>query len=1200
MMVGKGGWACVRLAAWVVVVGALVVGCGDDPAKQTPTANNGDAVLCSSDFDCSAGLFCVDAGCRAEGTECFTDPDCTEAGEVCVHGWCAPRAVECVEDAGCEDGNICTDGACVDGCRTDAQCDGNRVCDMDRAVCVVPTPMCPDPCPDHTACNTSNGQCQPDGTCTSATHCRNGQVCEAGQCADPVLTCSVNSDCQDGSYCDRTTSECVEGCRLSNECRGEEVCVAGTCTTPPECDADANEPNDEANTATAITSGTTFEGLTICQEEDWFSFRAFAGDEVDIMLTFVHDEGDLNLQLVDPEGNVLQLSASTNDDEVIQRSVNATGQHWLRVFSPNRGAYTHYDLSFSRTRNCAADDSEENDAADAPTPLQGTSVTLLNRTICEADDDWYAVPLFAGEQLRASIDFSHVEGDLSLELTNAAGDAVLASSATETDLEEVTWDATGVELVLLHVPGAADLINAYDLTVEVTPRACEDDAGEQDDERATARSLALGAATSGQICAGDEDWFVLTTPADATLTVSLTHQITDGDLNIQAFQADGTTLIASAESMDDNESFDFAAPLPGEVTFRVIGAGRSQAAYTLTVTSDFDVVCPADDAFEENDAFDATALLTPGVHSNLVMCEGDDVDWYSFEVAEGQSFQFFALAAEAFGTLAVDLYGPDAADATATPVETVDGVRAVKRLQQQVGAAAGTWRVRVRREAGAAVLYSVRVFVYDGRLPLECPDDDGFEDNDDAASATPLAVDTTLEAIVCGADSDWYRVPVVAGELMSLRADFVNAVGNLDLKLYDSALNLIDETEDMTDNAWLNVLAPAWGSMFIEVVLTGGEGNVYGLTASRIAGPETIDCATDDSYEQNDTFATASAVQPGVIAATLCGVDEDHYAIPVAAGQTVRATLLHNADPDVLGLALRDSTDLEVVAAPSTGDSSRRLRYDAVVGEQLVLVVTASAAVQARYGLNIEVFDAGLPVCGTPDALEPNTEPNDAVVVDAAMEWTNLGLCGGDQDWFEVVVADGMQAVFEARFDAAAGDLDLDVFDQVGDGVASSHGTSGVERVVLPADGDSVFRVVAWQPDAAAAASDLRYDVSLTYEETRAPCIVDAFEPNEDQTSASPVLPGVYEAGFCAGEADWYLVTLAPLGILTVSITFDGTEADLDLELIDLFPAVSDGTGDYEEVGTISFFGGPVPFRVYSPNPDEGTGYTLSVTIETF
>lgn len=1190
----------VRGALGLMLALGWLAACSDDPAPKQEESNNSSGGPCTDDLECSVGRYCIDGECVVEGSECFSDAEC-EGEEVCRGGYCTSPAPQCAEDGECAAGSICEGSQCQVGCRDDAGCSDGQVCDLASLRCEDPEIACDAECPAHQTCDTRTGECVADGTCTTEDDCTGDLTCEEGRCVAPVERCESNAECDPGTICDLETSTCVEGCRLSNECPSLDlVCYQGACVPPPACDADEAEPNQAREEASSLLAGARLEGLTLCGDEDWYAFRAFANDEVTVEIAFEHDDGNLSLQLVDPDGNVLQLSATEGDAERIQRSVNRTGTHYLRVFGAGRGIYTTYDLSFDRLRTCAADRMEPNEAPAAATPLPQATTAEGSLTICEGDVDWFAVPLYAGESLTASIAFARGEGELGLALYDAAGETLLASSTSGEDREEVTFEATTPQVVLLQVSGGVDVINAYDLAVEATPRACAQEEPERSDEPASGDLLAFGEAASGTICAGDADWFTLVTPADATLSLTLDHAQAEGDLSLEVYAPDGVTLLASAASMQDGETLEFNADVPGALRVRVFGAGRSQASYTLTATSDATAACPGDDALEENDTLPAASLLTPGVTRDLILCGGDE-DWITFDLAEGQSFQLFALAPAELGALSLQLYNP-AGDAVDAPVT---GEAAIKRLQQQLGATPGRWSVQIQAERGEAVPYSLRLFVYEGRLPLECPDDDTLEDNDRPADAQTLAFNTTQEAILCPGDmgGDWFRVNAAAGDALNVRLDYSLVDANLDLRLLDSSgAQVVAEAATERSGEDLRFIAPTAGLYFVQVVLNGESeaGAVYGLTVSRGATTARATCVTDDLYEQNDTLATASVVEPGAIAALRCGADVDFYALDVDPGDVLRATLLHDGGPDALELTLLDSTNTTLATAPATGDASRTLEYTTAVGERLTWRVSGAAPGDLAYTLRLERLNDQL-TCGDPDALEPNDAPALATPSSVDAAWPALAACGADQDWWSLEVPDGLQAVVEATFDPEAGNLDLVAYDVRGDGAAESLGTSGVERLVLPAeDADARYWVVAARADQEPL--DLTYDLTVRYEETRLACFEDEFEPNNSDAEAPTIAADTYNLGFCAGEEDWFVVTLGMFESITATIEFDGDAADLGLELIDPasffpIPTVSDEGGDVEEVTTISLFGGPVFLRVFSTDPDASAPYTLTVEV---
>jgi hypothetical protein len=120
-----------------------------------------------------------------------------------------------------------------------------------------------------------------------------------------------------------------------------------------------------------------------------------------------------------------------------------------------------------------------------------------------------------------------------------------------------------------------------------------------------------------------------------------------------------------------------------------------------------------------------------------------------------------------------------------------------------------------------------------------------------------------------------------------------------------------------------------------------------------------------------------------------------------------------------------------------------------------------------------------------------------------------------------------------------------------------------------------------------------------------------AFEPNDDPSSATAIEPGEQMAAICAtGENDYYKLTVAADQQLSVTITFDnrGGGGDLDLRLLSGDGAVafddSKTTADTEQVmcpgGTrcpaTSLPAGTYLVQVVGAQPSVQAPYTLTYT----
>ena len=147
--------------------------------------------------------------------------------------------------------------------------------------------------------------------------------------------CLIDEDCGRERQC--VDSTCVGGdlpdCTSDNECGPDEVCGQnGECvSTTPEC-GDRYEPNDEISSATPIESGVV-DQLVLCPGDvDTFALQVSQGATVSVAVRFVHEDGNIDIELLDGQGELLTRSSSATDDEELSREVGAAGFYYVRVF----------------------------------------------------------------------------------------------------------------------------------------------------------------------------------------------------------------------------------------------------------------------------------------------------------------------------------------------------------------------------------------------------------------------------------------------------------------------------------------------------------------------------------------------------------------------------------------------------------------------------------------------------------------------------------------------------------------------------------------------------------------------------------------------------------------------------------------------------------------------------------------------------
>jgi hypothetical protein len=145
---------------------------------------------------------------------------------------------------------------------------------------------------------------------------------------DGVTSCA--GDCNDfNSSVGPGAIDVCDG--ADNDCDGsaDELCV-GTCLD------DNYEQNDTMPTATPVLANEPSLSATYCGgDNDYHALPLTAGDEAQVVISFLNAEGNLSLQVYDTDGDVvLGQSLTTNDFEEVIFTAPLSGTYFVRVFGP--------------------------------------------------------------------------------------------------------------------------------------------------------------------------------------------------------------------------------------------------------------------------------------------------------------------------------------------------------------------------------------------------------------------------------------------------------------------------------------------------------------------------------------------------------------------------------------------------------------------------------------------------------------------------------------------------------------------------------------------------------------------------------------------------------------------------------------------------------------------------------------------------
>ncbi len=390
---------------------------------------------------------------------------------------------------------------------------------------------------------------------------------------------TVGSECNDGNPDVRPGA--AESCSnaVDDNCDGARDCDDAACASTPfcSCSDDALEPNDDMVVATDA-GGSPFTNLRSCGDDaDLFRVTLGVGDVVAVSLNHIVAEGDIDVGLMNEDGEIVTGSFTEGPDESFSYAA-AVAQDFFVVVSLYEDAGSTSGNTYSLTidvtpgeAGCADDANEPDDTL--RTFRRGAPGTLSSLRACAGDADVTGIALNVGDTLNASLDFRHDEGDIDLIIVDPLGDEVAISDSV-TDDESAEWTAevggTHFVIAVLYDDLGTSAGNDYALSIEVDVAAtdCTTDAREENDSPVDAPELGSGAFTGLFSCEDDSDFYRFTLDAGEVITATITFDSDLGDLDLELLNATEGQLDSST-GISDTETVEFEAVEAGEVFVHV-------------------------------------------------------------------------------------------------------------------------------------------------------------------------------------------------------------------------------------------------------------------------------------------------------------------------------------------------------------------------------------------------------------------------------------------------------------------------------------------------------------------------------------------------------------------------------------------------------------------------------------------------------
>jgi hypothetical protein len=242
-----------------------------------------------------------------------------------------------------------------------------------------------------------------------------------------------------------------------------------------QCLDDRQEPNDSQARPRTLNGAVSLNDLHLCpSDNDWYAVSLEEREILDVSLSFSNADGDIDMEVLDPNGAVLRQSLSVQDEERIQVRASIGGTYFIRVFSILEDVDNAYSmiLDVLPPETCLDDDFETNDIQDDAASInEGFYLGLgLCKPDGEAESDWYAIFLSELDILSVTLLFEHDNGDLDLRLYDINGDE-LQDSSTFRDSEFFEHLAEFPDFYFIEVRGftffGGEINTEYDMLIEL-------------------------------------------------------------------------------------------------------------------------------------------------------------------------------------------------------------------------------------------------------------------------------------------------------------------------------------------------------------------------------------------------------------------------------------------------------------------------------------------------------------------------------------------------------------------------------------------------------------------------------------------------------------------------------------------------------------------------------------------------------------
>lgn len=494
--------------------------------------------------------------------------------------------------------------------------------------------------------------------------------------------------------------------------------------------------------------------------------------------------------------------------------------------------------------SCATDAFTGNHTVGDAAPIESKSAVYEKLNVCPGLEDWFKIELPKGKAFSAKVNWTPKPqaGLIGLQVLDASGQGVVAGTANPySPVASIPYLQVGgvyyLHTYVLPVGGKPAEPYDYGLDLQITDPnpadVCLADAYESNNSAEQAFELGCGVAKM-TLCVGDEDWFYLDLVKDEAVKVVLTHAGSGLEFSIH-----DNPKTAALQKISGSGTVDFKAPADGKYWMRtaskVAGAKPTGTfAYELKVDGGKGVdlrptiksMFPKD-VIQGEDAYLSTELVNE--------CKDEasafHYAWYfsTNDKLDSDDAKVFEQALPGLGakkSMAVD-------DKVPVPVEAKPGP---------------AWLfIKIDSQNQVAESQEVNNVDHISMQVVKLCLGDALEPNNTPTLAKALDIGTVQDLSICPFELDWYVIEAEAGETLTLTATFDQALGDLDLRLYEpgkfGAALAVAATKKVPEQ--IVYKAAKAGKYYLRIGGFAGDSNAYSLSLCKSMAGKCLECPSD-------------------------------------------------------------------------------------------------------------------------------------------------------------------------------------------------------------------------------------------------------------------------------------------------------------------------------------------------------------------